>query len=151
MEKQKKVLLVDDEEEFVNSLAERLRIRDLDSDTAYNGEQALAYINNGCKPDVMVLDLRMTGMGGMEVLRETRKTHPGIQVIMLSGHGSRNHQDEAMRLGAFDYLQKPVNIDMLMSKITKAYEKKAHEDMTTVGFAEDSEPQAARDSLKGEE
>lgn len=145
-----KVLLVDDEEEFVKSLAERLRIRDLHSDTAYNGEQALAYIH-GHEPDVMVLDLRMPGMGGMEVLRETRKTHPDIQVIMLTGHGTRNHQNEAMRLGAFDYLQKPVNIDMLMSKITKAYEKKAHKAMTTVGFAEDSEPQAARDFLKGEE
>jgi DNA-binding NtrC family response regulator len=71
----------------------------------------------------MVLDLRMPGMGGMEVLRETRKTHPGIQVIMLTGHGSTGHQDEAMRLGAFDYLQKPVHIDLLMSKITKASER----------------------------
>lgn len=142
-----KVLLVDDEIEFVKSLAERLRIRDLNSDTAYNGEQALAYIH-GHEPDVMVLDLRMPGIGGMEVLRQTRKTHPDIQVIMLTGHGTRNHQDEAMRLGAFDYLQKPVNIDMLMNKITRAYEKKMHKPVTAAGLAEAVESQSARDFPK---
>ena len=118
-----KTLLVDDEVEFVQSLAERLRIRDLSADTAFNGEQALSSVQKEA-PDVMVLDLKMPGMDGLEVLRQTRKTHPEIQVIMLTGHGTRKHEDEARRLGAFGFLEKPVNIDTLVKKIRAAYHTK---------------------------
>ena len=124
-----KILLVDDEEEFVKSLAERLSIRDLGPDIAYNGEQALSFVQ-AQEPDVMVLDLRMPGISGMEVLSQIRKNHPDIQVIMLTGHGNKDHEDQALRLGAFDYLEKPVDIDELVRKMRKAYEYKIQKTMT---------------------
>jgi len=124
-----KILLVDDEEEFVKSLAERLSIRDLGPDIAYNGEQALSFVQVQ-EPDVMVLDLRMPGISGMEVLSQIRKNHPDIQVIMLTGHGNKDHEDQALRLGAFDYLEKPVDIDELVRKMRKAYEYKIQKTMT---------------------
>ena len=124
-----KILLVDDEEEFVESLAERLSIRDLGPDIVYNGEQALSFVQVQ-EPDVMVLDLRMPGISGMEVLSQIRKNHPDIQVIMLTGHGNKDHEDQALRLGAFDYLEKPVDIDELVRKMRKAYEYKIQKTMT---------------------
>jgi two-component system response regulator (stage 0 sporulation protein F) len=124
-----KILLVDDEKEFVKSLAERLSIRDLGPDVAYNGEQALSFVQVQ-EPDVMVLDLRMPGISGMEVLSQIRKNHPDIQVIILTGHGSKHHEDQALRLGAFDYLEKPVDIDELVRKMRKAYEYKIQKTMT---------------------
>ena len=124
-----KILLVDDEEEFVKSLAERLSIRDLGPDIVYNGEQALSFVQVQ-EPDVMVLDLRMPGISGMEVLSQIRKNHPEIQVIILTGHGSKHHEDQARRLGAFDYLEKPVDIDELVRKMKKAYEHKIQKTMT---------------------
>jgi DNA-binding NtrC family response regulator len=125
-----KILLVDDEEEFVKSLAERLRIRNLDADTAFNGEQALSFVELQ-EPDVMVLDLRMPGIGGMEVLSQIKKNHPDIQVIILTGHGNKDHEDQALRLGAFGYLEKPVDIDKLVESMKQAYERKIiHNTMT---------------------
>ena len=124
-----KILLVDDEEEFVKSLAERLSIRDLGPDIVYNGEQALSFVQVH-KPDVMVLDLRMPGISGMEVLSQITKNHPGIQVIMLTGHGSKHDEDQARRLGAFDYLEKPVDIDKLVKSMKQAYQHKIQKTMT---------------------
>ena len=85
--KNMKVLLVDDEEEFVKALAERLKMRDLRSDTVLDGEEALSFVEDQ-EPDVMVLDLKMPGIDGMEVLRQVRKAYPNIQVIILTGHGT---------------------------------------------------------------
>ncbi len=124
-----KILLVDDEEEFVKSLAERLSIRDLGPDIVFNGEQALSFVQVQ-EPDVMVLDLRMPGISGMEVLSQIRKKHPDIQVIILTGHGSKHDENQALRLGAFDYLEKPVDIDKLVLKMRKAYEYKIQKTMT---------------------
>lgn len=124
-----KILLVDDEEEFVNSLGERLAIRDLGPDIVYNGEQALSFVQVQ-EPDVMVLDLRMPGMSGMEVLSQIRKNHPEIQVIILTGHGNKHHENQALRLGAFDYLEKPVDIDELVIKMRKAYQYKIQKTIT---------------------
>jgi DNA-binding NtrC family response regulator len=124
-----KILLVDDEEEFVKSLAERLSIRDMGPDIAYNGEQALSFVQVQ-EPDVMVLDLRMPGISGMEVLSQIKKNHPDIQVIILTGHGNKHHEDQALRLGAFDYLEKPVDINELVSKMRKAYEYKIQKTVT---------------------
>jgi len=118
-----KILLVDDEEEFVKSLAERLRMRDLEPDTVYNGEQALFFVQ-AQEPDVMVLDLKMPGIDGMEVLSQVRKNHPAIQVIILTGHGTKQHEDQARRLGAFDYLEKPADINKLVKKMKQAYKHK---------------------------
>ena len=126
-----KTLLVDDEVEFVQSLAERLRMRDLGPDMAFNGEQALSFVQKQ-EPDVMVLDLKMPGMDGLEVLRQLRKTNPEIQVIILTGHGTKKDENEARRLGAFGFLEKPVNIDILVKKIWAAYKKKMEKTMTAV-------------------
>jgi DNA-binding NtrC family response regulator len=114
-----KVLLVDDEEDFIRTMAERMEMRDLGSDVALNGEQALQMLAEDL-PDVMVLDLRMPGIDGMEVLRRVRKTYPQVQVIIMTGHGSDDEEVEARRLGAFDYLRKPVDIGQLMETIKSA-------------------------------
>ncbi len=116
--KRLRVLLVDDEKEFVDSLSERLDLRDLDADTAYDGEQALQAMETG-EPDVMVLDLRMPGIDGIEVLRRAKRDHPGVQVVILTGHGTEREEREAKRLGAFAYLQKPVDIDQLVGVLHK--------------------------------
>lgn len=118
-----KVLLVDDEDEFVKSLSERIQMRDIESGVAFNGEEALGIVDEDM-PDVMVLDLKMPGIDGLEVLRRVRKTYPDVQVIMLTGHGSEKDEREARRLGAFEYLQKPTEIDRLVETIKKAYKHK---------------------------
>jgi len=133
--KDMKVLLVDDEEEFVKALAERLKMRDLRSDTVLDGEEALSFVEDQ-EPDVMVLDLKMPGIDGMEVLRQVRKAYPKIQVIILTGHGSEKHEEEAKRLGAFDYLEKPVNLDVLVKKMKAAYRRKLEDTMVAATFAE---------------
>jgi CheY-like chemotaxis protein len=111
-----RILLVDDEKDFVDTLSQRMQMRDLSADIALNGEEALEQLNRQ-SPDVMVLDLRMPGVDGMDVLRRVKKEHPNVQVIMLTGQGSEKDEIEARRLGAFDYLEKPVNIDTLVSRI----------------------------------
>ena len=114
-----KVLLVDDEEDLVRTMAERMEMRDLGSDIALDGEQALSMIENEM-PDVMVLDLRMPGLDGMEVLRRVKEAYPKIAVIIMTGHGSDKDEQEARRLGAFDYLRKPVDIAHLMEVVKNA-------------------------------
>ncbi len=114
-----KVLLVDDEEDYVRTMAERLEMREVGSEVALNGEEALAMLE-GEIPDVMVLDLKMPGMGGLEVLAQVKKRYPRVQVIILTGHGSDAEEVEARRLGAFDYLTKPVDINNLMERVREA-------------------------------
>ena len=114
-----KILLVDDEAEFVKTLAERIQIRGFDVRYALNGEEALAACKNGV-PDVMVLDLKMPGMEGMDVLRQVKKNHPDVEVMILTGHGSKKDEMQARRIGAFDYLQKPVGIEALIESIRQA-------------------------------
>ena len=120
MEKKKdtKVLLVDDEVDFVDTLAQRLKMRELLVDTVYDGNQALSFIDK-VEPDVMVLDLRMPGLHGMEVLREINKLKRDIPVIILTGHGTEKDEEEARRLGASDFLRKPANIDLLVVSINR--------------------------------
>jgi len=115
-----KVLLVDDEEEFVTSLSERFEIRDLKADIALNGEQALHKVAED-EPHVVVLDLRMPGIDGIEVLRRLKKSHPNVQVIILTGHGTDKDAEHARRLGAFAYLQKPVEMDALVETVRRGY------------------------------
>jgi DNA-binding NtrC family response regulator len=146
--KELKVLLVDDEEEFVKALAERLQIRELDSDTVLDGEQALSFVKDKQEPDVMVLDLRMPGIDGMEVLRQIKKAYPEIEVIVLTGHGTEKDEEEARRLGAYDYLEKPVNIDTLATKVKNAYKRKLERSMVAATFAEAGEFETAQDVLK---
>lgn len=117
-----KVLLVDDEKDFVHVLSERLKSRSFESAIAYNGEEALAILETD-EPDVMVLDLKMPGIDGIEVLRQVRKSHPDTQVIILTGHGSEREEAVARELGAFAYLHKPVDIEVLAKTMKEAYQK----------------------------
>ena len=117
-----RVLLVDDEEDYVRTMAERMDMRDLQSTVALSGEEALVALDAN-PPDVIVLDLRMPGMHGMEVLEKVKRDHPHIQVIILTGHGSETDREVCMKLGAFAYLQKPVDIDLLSETLKKANEK----------------------------
>jgi DNA-binding NtrC family response regulator len=123
-----KVLVVDDEVAFANTLSQRLQMRDMIVRTAYDGEEALSMLKKE-EPDVMVLDLRMPGMQGMDVLRETKKAYPLVQVIVLTGHGTDKDAEEARRLGGFDFLNKPADIDHLERKIRKACQEKREKTM----------------------
>ncbi|NNG26480.1 MAG: response regulator [Ignavibacteriaceae bacterium] len=145
-----KILLVDDEKEFVETLSERIRMRDHKSDVALDGESALKHMDDDL-PDVVVLDLKMPGIDGMEVLRRIRNAYPNVQVIMLTGHGSDKDEKEARKLGAFEYLQKPVEIDTLMKKIKKAYKQKFESSMMAATFAEAGEFDTAKDILEADE
>jgi two-component system response regulator CpxR len=120
-----KVLLVDDEREFVQTLSERLLMRDMGSAVAYDGESALHLVAED-EPEVMILDLKMPGIDGIEVLTRVKKTSPDIEVIILTGHGSEADRETCMKLGAFAYLQKPVDIEVLSETIKKANEKIRH-------------------------
>jgi two-component system, OmpR family, response regulator CpxR len=118
-ESRMRLLLVDDEKEFVHTLSERLFMREIGSAVVYDGEQALSFIESE-QPEVIVLDLKMPGMDGIEVLRRVKASHPEIRVIILTGHGSKDDEQSCMALGAFAYLQKPVDIDVLTSLLDKA-------------------------------
>lgn len=119
-----KVLLVDDEREFAQTLSERLLMRDMGSAVAYDGESALAMIHeHEDEPEVMILDLKMPGIDGIEVLKRVKQSRPEIEVIILTGHGSEQDRITCEELGAFAYLQKPVNIDVLTATLKKANEK----------------------------
>lgn len=121
-----KLLLVDDEEELVNALAERLQLRGLESEVALSGEMALQVVHER-PPDVMLLDLKMPGMDGLEVLRRVKRIHPGIEIVVLTGHGGVMDRETALRLGAFDYLQKPADIGDLVQVLVRAFQHKGHE------------------------
>lgn len=114
-----KVLLVDDEKEFTEALAERMRIRDMTVSTAGSATEALRKVED--EPfDAIVLDLRMPEMDGIEFLKAVRKKHPELQVIMLTGQGKIKDSVEAMKLGALDFLEKPADLDLLTEKIHDA-------------------------------
>jgi len=117
-----KVLLVDDEKEYVETLSERLVTRNVGSYAVFDGQEALDFID-GDQPDVMVLDLKMPGINGIEVLKQTKKSNPHIEVIILTGHGSEADRETCMNLGAYAYLQKPTDIEKLSKTIAEAYKK----------------------------
>lgn len=116
------VLLVDDEVEYVLALSERLEMRSIATLVAHDGEQALLIAARD-RPAVVVLDHRLPGMDGLEVLRRLKKADPHIQVILLTGHGSDRDQARARELGALVYLQKPVDLDVLLARLAEAREK----------------------------
>ncbi len=117
-----KVLLVDDEKDYVHTLSERLLTRDIGAAVVYDGEQALEFVERD-EPDVMVLDLMMPGIDGIEVLRRIKQQRPHIEVIILTGHGSEREQTLAEELGAFAYLKKPVDVDDLARIMRDAYDR----------------------------
>ena len=147
--KKMKILLVDDEKEFVETLSERMEMRNLESDIALNGEEALQMVEDEA-PDVMVLDLKMPGIDGMEVLRKVRKAYPNVQVIMLTGHGSEKDEAEARRLGAFEYLQKPTGVDKIVQTIKRAF-KKFDDSMVAATFAEAGDLKSAEEVMEDSE
>ncbi|MGA8179550.1 MAG: response regulator [Desulfobacterales bacterium] len=114
-----KILLVDDEREFVTTLAERLELRNMKVSTAMDGESALGSIESD-PPQVVVLDVMMPGLGGLEVLERIKSLDSRIQVILLTGHGATKDGIRGMQLGAFDYLIKPIDIDELIKKLNEA-------------------------------
>lgn len=117
-----KVLFVDDEKEFVQTVSDRLISRDVGTYGVFNGEDALDLIRED-RPDVMVLDLKMPGMYGVEVLRKTKEIAPEVEVIILTGHGSNQDMLDCMELGAFAYMNKPIDIEELSATIKAAYKK----------------------------
>ena len=123
-----RLLLVDDEKEFVQALSERLALRDYDVAISLSGDEALEKIKR-YNYDVVILDVAMPGVGGIDALREIKKMKPLTEVIMLTGHGTIEAAIEGMRLGAFDFLIKPCNTEDLDTKIKNAQTRKAeHED-----------------------
>jgi two-component system, OmpR family, response regulator CpxR len=122
-----KVLLVDDEEEFVEVLAERLETRDFTVLKAFSADQALARIAQQ-EVDVVVLDVLMPGKDGIEALREIKEMHPILEVIMLTGNATVESAVNGLKLGAFDYLMKPTETKDLVEKIIKAYKRKADQE-----------------------
>jgi len=118
-----RVLLVDDEPEFLETLVKRLKKRKLDVYSAHSGMDALKTLEQ-TPVDVVVLDVKMPDMDGIETLREIKLLRPSVEVIMLTGHANVEVAIQGMELGAFDYLMKPMDIDELLYKLQDAYKKR---------------------------
>jgi two-component system, OmpR family, response regulator len=118
-----KVMIVDDEVDFLETIVKRLKTRGIDVAGVESGYKALEVLE-GSSPDVIILDVKMPGMDGIETLREIKKKKPQTEVIMLTGHASVESGIQGMQLGAFDYVMKPVALDELLEKMRQAYERK---------------------------
>jgi DNA-binding NtrC family response regulator len=114
-----RVLLIDDEEELVSALVERLGYREIEAEFALNGPEALRKIEE-THFDVIVLDLKLPGMGGMEVLKHIKKLRPHIPVLMITGHGAVVEENQEKPEEAYDFLQKPMDIQALIVKMQEA-------------------------------
>jgi len=122
------VLVVDDEEDFLETIVKRLNKRKISTIGVKSGEEALEVIKDRLI-DVVILDIKMPGgMDGIETLREIKKIQPICEVILLTGHGSMETSIEGMKLGAFDYLLKPVKLEELLPKLAEAFERKDSQD-----------------------
>lgn len=118
-----KLLLVDDETEFLETLLKRMRRRNVNVNGVGSGEEALTWLADH-DTDVVILDVRMAGMDGIETLKAIKRDHPLVEVIMLTGHASMEVAIEGMQVGAFDYLMKPMDMDDLLYKAEDAFKKK---------------------------
>lgn len=118
-----KVLLIDDEVEFLGNLSERMELRGMNVTTAENADKAVTALDNN-DYDAIVLDLQMPDMNGIDLLKVIKKSHPEAQVILLSGHATLDAGIQAMKLGAMDFMEKPADIASLTEKIKKAQAKK---------------------------
>jgi DNA-binding NtrC family response regulator len=121
-----RVLLVDDEREFAATLAERLNLRGIQAQVVNCGADALQTIAHDT-PQIVILDLMMPGMNGLDVLKHIKSDYPDVQVIVLTGMGSSKDGLEGMRLGAFDFMMKPLQIEELIQKIRDAFSVRARE------------------------
>ncbi|MCU0588282.1 MAG: response regulator [Syntrophobacteraceae bacterium] len=122
-----KILLVDDEREFTDVLAERLETRDFEVAKAFSGDEALEILKD-LNVDVVVLDVLMPGRDGIATLQEMKRMKPNVEVIMLTGHGTVETAVEGMRLGAFDYLMKPTETKDLIEKLVRAFKRKSEQE-----------------------
>ncbi len=118
-----RVLIVDDEDDFRETIVKRLKSRKIAAEGAKDGIKALELIDK-TEFDVIVLDVKMPGMDGIETLRRIKSKKPHIEVIMLTGHASVEFGIKGMQLGAFDYVMKPAPLHDLLDKIRQAYDKK---------------------------
>jgi DNA-binding NtrC family response regulator len=121
-----RVLLVDDEVELVETLAERLQLRGIAAEAVTSGEAALARVM-ATPFEVVLVDVKMPGMGGLDLLKLVKKQRPATQVLLITGHGSTEDGDAGMREGAFDYVVKPVDIEVLVRKMRDAAERSRRE------------------------
>jgi DNA-binding NtrC family response regulator len=123
------VMLVDDEVPFVETMTKRLAKRDLNVIAAFSGQEALDILDKQPNVDVVILDVKMPGMDGIETLRKIKSAHPLIEVVMLTAHATVESAIEGMKFGAFDYLMKPCDMDQLIGKVNEAARKKqGHEE-----------------------
>jgi len=122
-----RILVVDDEKEFAETISERLTLRGNDVTTAFSGDDAIKKVRDYLY-DVVILDVAMPGKDGIDTLREIKSMRPLTEVIMLTGHGTMESAIEGMKLGAYDFLLKPCESDELVDKINKAYERKYEQD-----------------------
>lgn len=128
-----RVLVVDDEDDFRETLIVRLRNRGLVVDGAPSGEKALEFLENQ-DVDVVVLDVRMAGIDGIECLKRIKKSKPQVEVVLLTAHATVKSGIEGMHSGAFEYVMKPVPLDELLEKMELAYERKRmHEKESSLG------------------
>ena len=118
------VLLVDDEVSFVETFSERLVMRNLDISKAFSGAEALQVLEKNHNIEVIILDVKMPGMNGIETLTKIKEKYPLVEVIMLSVHADVESAIDGMKQGAFDYLMKPCDIDQMIAKVTEAAAKK---------------------------
>jgi len=148
-----KLLLVDDEAEFLETLVDRLDLRDLETGVAYNGKEALSAVEQE-EPDVIVLDVKMPEMDGIEVLKRIKKAYPHVEVVILTGHANEQDEQRARELGAFDYLKKPADLEALLGRIRGAFKRrmsKLQQMSMAVTFAEAGEFDTAREMMEEEE
>lgn len=124
MRKKAKIMIIDDEEDFAVTLAERLNLRNFGTKIANGAVEAMTAIQQGWKPDIVILDLKMPGLDGIQTLSLLKQHDPSVEVILLTGHGSTSAAIEGMQKGLFDYLMKPVDIGVIVEKIELAMQKK---------------------------
>lgn len=122
------ILLVDDEQPFIETLAKRLDKRDLHVLTAFSGPEALAKLEGDHHVDVVVLDVKMPGMDGIDTLNAIKAKYPLVEVIMLTGHATVESAIDGMKMGALDYLMKPCDMDVLIGKVMEAKAKKSKQE-----------------------
>ena len=123
------VMLVDDEAPFVETMTKRLAKRDLNVISAFSGQEALEALDKHRNVDVVILDVKMPGMDGIETLKKMKAAYPLIEVVMLTAHATVESAIEGMKFGAFDYLMKPCDMEQLMGKVNEASRKKrGHEE-----------------------
>ena len=121
-----KLLMIDDEESFVSALSKRLAVRDIEVIQAFSGQEGLKRLDEDTSIEVALLDVKMPEMDGIETLKRIKAIHPLVEVIMLTGHATFETAIQGMKLGAFDYLMKPCEIDDLITKLEAA--KKKHQE-----------------------